>query len=213
LTETQGERVSDFKAGVTRGIATSKASFRALRPPLHTGKGVKIQRVQLATRGDPTESLNMRDLVGQHLSLPWWRKKERDKGNEKGRKDVLQLSLLAVVSRLPDAQDAPLSLDALLYNFTLIAVESWSSQLSPCPCLSRPLLSSFAPSALYALFTVSSSLLPPLHLSLSLLDIVLPSLSLSFSFFLPFPFILPLGLSLSYHTLAIFIPPDSLFIR
>lgn len=74
-----------------------------------------------------------------------------------------------------------LSLDALLYNFTLIAVESWSSQLSPCPCLSRPLLSSFTLSALYTLFAPASSLrFPPLHLSLSLLDIVLLSLSLLF---------------------------------
>jgi len=74
----RGARVSELKAGEERErererrrLATSKASFRALRPPFRaTRRGVKIQCVQLATRGGPTGSLNMRDLVGQHLLLP-----------------------------------------------------------------------------------------------------------------------------------------------
>lgn len=47
------------------------------------GAGVKIQRVQLATRGGPTGSLNMRDLVGQHLTGPSGvEKDDREKNGE-----------------------------------------------------------------------------------------------------------------------------------
>lgn len=106
-------RVSEFKVDVTRQLATSKASFRALRlPPRVTRRGVKIQRVQLATRGGPTGSLNMRDPVGQHLPLAIAEtnqaKRERERERERDERE-LQLSLPAVASRLPDAQDAPLS--------------------------------------------------------------------------------------------------------